>query len=157
MDLQRFKDAQNDPFNGFDTALREIRAGAKRGHWVWYVLPQLRGLGQSSMALHYGIDGESEAVAYLRDEQLRDRLAVIIAALVSHRHHATLTRVMGSRLDAMKAMSSMTLFAAVARTLHAAGECAACGQIAESAEEILSWGEAEGLARCAFTLSRVSG
>lgn len=156
MDLQRFKDAQNDSFNGFDTALREIRAGAKRSHWVWYVLPQLRGLGQSSTASHYGIDGESEAIAYLRDPELREHLNVIVAALLSHRHHAALSRVMGSRLDAVKAMSSMTLFAAVARTLHAAGECAACGAIAQSAEEILSWGEAEGLVRCAFTLARVS-
>lgn len=156
MNLQRFKDAQNDSSDGFETALHEIRAGAKRSHWIWYVLPQLSGLGQSSMAAQYGIEGEAEAIAYLRDRELRERLDAITTALASHRHQAPLSRVMGSRLDAIKTMSSMTLFAAVARKLHAAGECASCERIARTADDILSWGEAEGLSRCAFTLSRVS-
>src|SRR5690349_12773021 len=102
MNLQRFKDAQRDPSTGFATALREILAGEKCGHWIWYVLPQLRGLGQSSMSSQYGIDGESEAIAYLRDRELREHLADITAALASQRHHATLSGVMGSRLDAIK-------------------------------------------------------
>jgi uncharacterized protein (DUF1810 family) len=155
--LQRFHDAQDDPIDGFATALAEITSGAKRGHWIWYVLPQLKGLGQSAMSVQYGIEDEAEAVAYLRDRTLRERLVAIVTALASHRHHTTLVRVMGSRLDATKVMSSMTLFREIATRLHAAGECAECAPLARAADGILEWGEGDGLTRCAFTLARVSG
>jgi uncharacterized protein (DUF1810 family) len=155
MNLQRFRDAQEHPAVGFGTALAEMTAGAKRGHWIWYVFPQLKGLGQSAMSMEYGIDGDAEATAYLRDGVLRARLIAIATALASHRQQTTLARVMGSRLDAAKVMSSMTLFGAIASRLHATGECAECARLARAAEDILEWGETEGLTRCAFTLARV--
>ena len=153
MQLQRFKDAQNRAVDGFATALNEITAGAKRGHWIWYVLPQLQGLGQSPMSVEYGIHGEAEAMAYLRDRELRARLIAITTALASHRHGAALSDVMGSRLDAIKVMSSMTLFETIARRLHEGGEGAECELLARVAGDILVWGESEGLTRCAFTRS----
>jgi uncharacterized protein (DUF1810 family) len=68
--LQRFLTAQSDPHSGFYAALEEIRAGAKTGHWIWYVFPQLSGLGGSSMSQRYGIDSVEEAREYLRHHEL---------------------------------------------------------------------------------------
>jgi uncharacterized protein (DUF1810 family) len=156
-DLQRFKDAQNDGRSGIAIALAEINAGQKRGHWIWYVFPQLAGLGRSDMSQAYGIDGVREAVEYLRDEMLRARLLSIASTLAAQRTASTrLSAVMGSHLDAAKVMSSMTLFGAMASRLHAEGACADCGDIARYAEEILRWGEEEGLRRCEYTRSVLS-
>jgi hypothetical protein len=79
--LDRFKRAQDDRHAGFESALGEIRSGGKRGHWIWYVFPQLDGLGMSSTAREYAIHGEAEAAAYLRDRQLRARLLSITRAV----------------------------------------------------------------------------
>jgi hypothetical protein len=65
-DLGRFREAQ-DGHPGFADAMDELRAGRKTSHWIWYVFPQLRGLGQSPMAVRYGLDGLTEAAAYVRD------------------------------------------------------------------------------------------
>ena len=78
-DLQRFKDAQE---RDYQQALAEIRAGRKRSHWIWYVFPQLQGLGRSPMCARYGIRGMGEAEAYLADETLRGRLVEISRALL---------------------------------------------------------------------------
>ncbi len=61
-DLSRFVDAQSD---SYDTALAEIRSGQKHSHWMWFIFPQMRGLGRSAMAQHYGIASLDEARAYL--------------------------------------------------------------------------------------------
>src|SRR6185295_14541875 len=113
-------------YSGIAAALAEIDAGQKRGHWIWYVFPQLAGLGRSDMSQAYGIDGVGEAVEYLRDAVLRARLLSMVSALVAQRRTGStrLTDIMASRLDAAKVMSSMTLFAAVASRLHAEGACA---------------------------------
>ena len=66
-DLERFKREQE---YDYDLALSEIRAGRKRSHWIWYIFPQLKGLGRSGMATFYGIDGMGEATAYLADDYL---------------------------------------------------------------------------------------
>lgn len=65
-DLARFVEAQR---RDYQQALDELRAGAKRSHWIWYVFPQLRGLGRSEMAEHYAISGLDEARAYLADRK----------------------------------------------------------------------------------------
>ncbi len=158
-DLQRFKDAQNGRDAGFDEALAEIRRGRKQGHWIWYIFPQLRGLGRSSMSETFGIDGEAEAVAYVRDPELRTRLLTITSALMKQRKRGvTLSAVMASSLDAAKVMSSMTLFSTVARTLlREPDPCVECDQLAEIAEAILEWGAQEGLRPCEFTRSNLSG
>ncbi|MGZ4509594.1 MAG: DUF1810 domain-containing protein [Blastococcus sp.] len=107
-DLQRFVDAQD---NGqvYDFALAELRAGQKRGHWMWFVFPQLDGLGHSAMAQFYGISGLAEAEAYLAHPVLGPRLVECAHALTSLRHPDAV-RVLGP-VDAQKLHSSMTLFA----------------------------------------------
>ena len=66
-DLERFKRAQDQPHSGFATALSELRSGRKTGHWIWYVFPQLSGLGTSDVSQIYGIADVTEATDYLRD------------------------------------------------------------------------------------------
>jgi len=68
--LNRFKDAQDGGTGGpgFAEALREIQTGGKRSHWIWYVFPQIAGLGSSGYAMRYAIADEDEAIEYLRDE-----------------------------------------------------------------------------------------
>ena len=70
-DLSRFHNAQR---GSYETALREIRAGHKRSHWIWYIFPQIQGLGYSSTAQYYAIADLGEAKAYLADPVLRERL-----------------------------------------------------------------------------------
>jgi uncharacterized protein (DUF1810 family) len=72
--LDRFRQAQDAPDAGYAGALRELRAGEKTSHWIWYVFPQLAGLGRSSTAVYYGLAGVEEAAAYLRDPVLGERL-----------------------------------------------------------------------------------
>jgi uncharacterized protein (DUF1810 family) len=108
-DLQRFVEAQQ---GSYERALQELRDGQKRTHWVWYVFPQLVGLGRSEMAQRYGISGLDEARAYLEHPLLGARLAECAAALLPHRDRSA-RQVMGSP-DDVKLQSSMTLFAAAA-------------------------------------------
>ncbi len=106
--LQRFIDAQE---RDYEQALAEIRAGRKTSHWIWYVLPQLRGLGRSAMCERYGIDGLGEAQAYLADATLRTRLVEISRALLELDGDDPVA-VMGY-IDALKLRSCMTLFSRV--------------------------------------------
>lgn len=108
-DLSRFVEAQQ---RDYQQALDELRAGAKRSHWIWYVFPQLRGLGRSEMAEHYGISGLDEARAYLAHPLLGPRLEDCARALLSHRGRSA-RQIMGSP-DDLKLRSSMTLFQAAA-------------------------------------------
>ena len=110
-DLQRFVDAQ-DSGGTYDAVLAELRAGAKRGHWMWFVLPQLAGLGRSATAQHYAISGLAEARAYLAHPVLGPRLRECAAAL-AELDTADPVAVLGG-VDAQKLRSSMTLFAAAA-------------------------------------------
>jgi len=110
-DLSRFLDAQETTYA---TALSEIRAGRKRGHWMWFIFPQLKGLGYSSNAIYYGIDGLEEAAAYLKHPVLGARLIEISRVLLDLPGRDA-TVVMGSP-DDLKLRSSMTLFARVPGT-----------------------------------------
>lgn len=110
-DLQRFVQAQE---LDYATALGELRAGRKRSHWMWYVFPQLRGLGKSSMAQQYGISGLDEARAYLAHPVLGPRLRESAQALLELRETSALA-ILGSP-DDMKLRSSATLFAQVAES-----------------------------------------
>lgn len=91
-------------------ALREIMAGRKESHWMWFVFPQLRGLGRSPTALHYGLEPE-EAGPFLADPLLGPRLVAISRALMAHAGVGAVA-IFGP-VDALKLRSSMTLFAAV--------------------------------------------
>ncbi len=105
--LERFLTAQE---RDYATALREIRSGRKRSHWIWYIFPQLKDLGYSETAKYYGIKDLDEAKAYLSEPTLRTRLIEISEALLSLRMNDPET-VMGHP-DDLKLRSSMTLFAA---------------------------------------------
>ncbi len=111
MDLDRFITGQK---NVYPQALAEIRRGQKTSHWMWFIFPQLKGLGHSSNALYYGITDLAEATAYLRHPTLGPRLIEISKALLPL-PGKNATRVMGSP-DDLKLHSSMTLFAQVKPT-----------------------------------------
>jgi uncharacterized protein (DUF1810 family) len=108
-DLQRFVSAQD---RVYPQALKELRAGQKRGHWIWFVLPQLAGLGHSDMAQRFGLDGLEEALAYLAHPVLGPRLRECVGAIIGHRQRQ-LEQMLGD-IDALKFHSCVTLFAQVA-------------------------------------------
>jgi uncharacterized protein (DUF1810 family) len=105
-DLTRFLDAQEPMYR---VVVEELRAGRKRSHWMWFVFPQLRQLGRSPTAVHYGIGSRDEAVAYLDHDTLGPRLREC-ARLVAAVGGRSIEQVMG-QVDALKLRSSMTLFA----------------------------------------------
>ena len=104
--LKRFLDAQE---YDYETALSEIREGRKRSHWIWYIFPQIAGLGFSSMSAYYAISSKAEAVAYMQDETLRSRLLEITEALLLLPENEP--RMVMGYPDDLKLRSSMTLFA----------------------------------------------
>ncbi len=104
--IKRFLDAQESDYN---TALAEIRAGRKGRHWIWYIFPQIAGLGRSGTATYYAIKDMGEAREYLAHPVLRQRLLEISEALLELDGGDPLA-VMGSP-DDLKLRSSMTLFA----------------------------------------------
>lgn len=110
-DLARFVTAQ-DPI--LPQALAELRRGAKHSHWMWFVFPQLAGLGSSPTAVHFAISGRAEAEAYLSHPMLGPRLRESIAALMAAPSEDPVA-ILGS-IDAAKLRSSMTLFEAAGET-----------------------------------------
>jgi uncharacterized protein (DUF1810 family) len=108
-DLERFVAAQNPLY---DRVLAELRNGRKEGHWMWFIFPQLRGLGNSAMAIKFGIASRREAEAYLDHPILGSRLkeCTRLVNLVAGR---PLSQILGYP-DDLKFRSSMTLFASVA-------------------------------------------
>ena len=108
-DLDRFVQAQ-DPV--WQDVRRELRIGSKRTHWMWFVFPQLRGLGHSALAQRYGLASREEARAYLEHPVLGPRL-LECTGLVSAVQDRSINQILGSP-DDLKFRSSMTLFAAVA-------------------------------------------
>ena len=106
--LSRFIDAQQ---RDYEIALQEIKNGRKRSHWMWYIFPQLQGLGFSEMSRHYAINDLEEAKAYLADPILGKRLIGISQALLQLQ--GTDARAIFGSPDDMKLHSSMTLFASV--------------------------------------------
>jgi uncharacterized protein (DUF1810 family) len=103
--LQRFVEAQAQVY---ETALRELRLGQKRGHWMWYIFPQLRGLGISSTSTLYGIESEREAEDYLSHALLGPRLIECVET-VNALEGRSVESIFGST-DSMKLRSSATLF-----------------------------------------------
>ena len=103
--LSRFLKAQE---HSYETALREIRNGRKMSHWIWYIFPQIKGLGKSVNSEYYGITDRSEAEAFLAHPILGARLRLITEALLAHKGKKA-EAILGG-IDAMKVRSSMTLF-----------------------------------------------
>jgi uncharacterized protein (DUF1810 family) len=152
--LDRFHQAQaggSGPSHA--DALGEIHAGRKVSHWIWYVLPQLAGLGHSAMAQRYGIADVDEAVAYLADAVLGPRLAEITAAIAEQlQAGVSLTALLGD-LDARKAVSSLTLFERAASGTP--GREPWIRSFLVSAVAVLAAAEAQGLPRCPLTMARL--
>jgi len=118
--LARFVDAQLDIYAD---ALQELRSGAKRSHWMWFIFPQFAGLGTSEMSIRYAIGNIEEATAFLRHPLLGARLEKCTTAVIAHRS-LTLDNIFGT-VDALKFRSSMTLFEVAApdnKTIRAALE-----------------------------------
>ena len=110
-DLQRFKDAQH---KDYETALAEVKAGRKRSHWMWYIFPQIAGLGATEISKHYAIADLQEATDYLMDQELGHRLTEICKALLALDTNDA-NAIFGSP-DDLKLRSCMTLFDAVPAT-----------------------------------------
>ena len=108
-DLDRFLEAQAA---NYGQALAELRAGRKRSHWSWYVLPQIRGLGSSPLSVRYAISGLAEAGAYLDHPVLGARLRECVAAM-NDNAGSDAAAILGG-IDARKFRSCLTLFAQVA-------------------------------------------
>ena len=109
IDLERFVQAQE---NVYPTALAELRAGRKRSHWMWFIFPQIEGLGRSDMAQRYAIRSADEAAAYAAHPLLGARLRACAQAVLDHADE-DVDAIFGHP-DNLKFHSSMTLFADVA-------------------------------------------
>ena len=112
--LLRFVHAQDsggiyDGTGTYAEALQEVKAGHKRGHWIWYVFPQMKGLGKSEISEFYGINGREEAKAYIEHPVLRERLVEICEAVLNS--ETSVYGIFGG--DAIKVRSCILLFASV--------------------------------------------
>ncbi len=154
MSLERFHKAQARSWAGYDAALAEVRAGGKRSHWIWYIVPQIEGLGHSSTARAYAMQDIGEACAYLRDPILRARYDEIVAAVSEQLARGIRVEdLMGSRTDALKLVSSLTLFRAAAEQL--AREDPDYASLAERLAALLGQTARQDYPPCDFTLARI--
>ena len=156
--LTRFRSAQDSPGAGFESALREIRGGRKTGHWIWYVLPQLSGLGASEMSRAFALRDAGDAADYVCDPVLGPRLLAIVSAIAEQfatRPGLSVTTLMGSDVDARKLVSSLTLFERVARSRAGTGAPEWARALAEASRRVLDRAAAEGYPACAHTLDRL--
>ena len=139
-DLERFLAAQAPVF---ETVCAELRAGAKRSHWMWFIFPQLRGLGHSATARFYGIGSLAEARAYLAHPVLGSRLD-LCTRLVLEAENASLRQIFGTP-DDLKFGSSMTLFALASgdpeTPFHAALDRFCAGRLDEATLRLLREGD----------------
>lgn len=103
--LQRFLDVQK--YN-YDIALEELKNGEKQSHWIWFIFPQLKGLGQSYMSIYYGIENLEEAIEYSKNETLWNRYIELCNVLLSLKDKS-IFEILGY-IDALKFCSSLTLF-----------------------------------------------
>jgi uncharacterized protein (DUF1810 family) len=110
-DLDRFINAQKDYY---DTAYKEIKSGKKRSHWIWFIFPQIRGLGFSYDANYYGIKSKLEGLAYYNNDYLRNNLINITNALLENNND--IIDIVGYP-DNLKIKSSMTLFYSVTNNI----------------------------------------
>ena len=155
MSLERFHEAQAKRSGGYDTALAEIRAGGKRSHWIWYIFPQIEGLGSSSTARAYALRDLGEACDYLRDPVLRTRYEEILAAVSEQLNRGICPEdLMGSQIDALKVVSSLTLFRTAAEQL--AREDPTFSSLAERLKALLEQTSEQGYSACDFTLARIA-
>ena len=157
-DLDRFKLAQ-DHDGSFHAAMSELRAGRKKTHWIWWVFPQVAGLGSSPTSMRYALAGREETVAYLVDETLRARLVEAVTVVherVLGPNRRQIDYLMGSEIDALKLVSSMTLFAEVGKDV-ALANLPGTAKLQEMAEEVLGASRGDGYPACEHTLRALRG
>ncbi len=156
MSLERFHQAQAAAHGGYAAALAEMRAGHKSSHWIWYIFPQIDGLGHSSMAQQYALQGLEETSAYLRDPLLSSRYEEIARVVAGHLDHGlSAEHLMGGRTDALKLASSITLFRAAALLMARTEPGTEFVALAALGDRILDHLESQGFPACAYTLGRV--
>lgn len=134
--LNRFLDAQQKMY---EIALKEIKNGKKQSHWMWYIFPQLRGLGMSDMAYVYGIKDLDEAKSYLAHPVLSMRLYELCGVLLEHKDKSAYD-IFGD-IDEMKLKSSMTLFALASESnsiFHQVLECFYNGEMDKATLKIIN-------------------
>ena len=167
--LSRFVEAQDRSLHGgksqFDQALGELRNGEKRSHWIWFIFPQLKGLGYSPMASLYGIKGLAEAVEYLEhpilSKRLEESFQVVLNQLVSPSSASSLLaanvdRLMGGRTDAVKLVSCATLFRSASKSPSLSSSEVSL-KISDLTDKILKCiEENHHLKPCQFTLREVA-
>jgi uncharacterized protein (DUF1810 family) len=155
MSLKRFHHAQASQWGGYATALSEMRAGRKSSHWIWYIFPQIDGLGRSSTAHEYALRDLDEACSYLRDPVLRERYEEIVGAVAEHLSRgAPIEELMGGSTDACKLVSSLTLFRAAAGELTQDDNSPEFKRLSELCDSILQRTSAQDYPPCEFTLER---
>jgi uncharacterized protein (DUF1810 family) len=153
MSLERFHHAQADADSGYSTALAEMRSGRKCSHWIWYVFPQLAGLGRSGTAKFFGMRDLDEACEYLRDPVLRARYEEITAAVAEKLEAGVpIERLMGGPTDALKLASSLTLFHAAALQLGDEASTA----LARRCDAILRITALQGYPACSLTAEQLA-
>jgi len=151
IDLLRFVDGYK---SDFERALAEIRAGHKASHWMWYILPQVDGLGSSPTAIHYAIRTRAEAEAFLTHPQLGPHYCQLVDAVWQQAIATGVTlHALFGEPDKRKLVSSLTLFAAIARGLDPSTER---DKLISQADNVLDEAAAQGLPRCAVTDARLS-
>ena len=160
-DLDRYLRAQANPHAGYATALAELQRGRKQSHWIWYVFPQIAGLGRSEIAQRFALDDFDEARAYLAHPLLSVRLveiAEVVLEQVSPPRSVPLEELMGGRIDAVKLVSSLTLFELVAMQLGPDADAtlaARATRLAEVSRRVLEIATGQGFPACAFTQQAV--
>ena len=154
MGLERFRRAQDGVWSGYQTALEEIRSGRKTSHWIWYIFPQIAGLGRSSTAQQYALVDLAEACAYLQDATLRARYEEMAAEVSSQLNKGVRVEVlMGGSIDALKLASSLTLFRAAASRL--AEQDSGFEALAQRCDGLLRQMAPQGYAACSLTLEKL--
>ena len=155
MSLERFHEAQGKRSVGYDRALAEVRADGKRSHWIWYIFPQIEGLGRSSTARAYAVHDLGEACAYMRDPILRARYEEIVGAVSEQLARGIRVEdLMCSQIDALKLVSSLTLFRGAAEQLGR--EDPVYASLAERLAALLTQTTKQGYPPCDFTLARIA-
>lgn len=154
MSLARFHQAQSSSSEGYSTALAEMNAGHKRSHWIWYIFPQIDGLGHSSTAREYALPDLEAALEYLRDPILRARYEEIASTVRRQlAGNVPLETLMGGSTDALKLTSSVTLFHAAATALGKSDPT--FSPLAQLCATLLQQIAVHGYPPCAFTLAKV--
>jgi uncharacterized protein (DUF1810 family) len=150
--LERFVRAQDRDLAGFQTAIAELAAGAKRTHWIWYVFPQIAGLGESFMSRQFAIEDANEAAAYLHHGVLGPRLLLATSTVAEQLARGVrLRKLMSVDVDVLKLVSSLTLF----RHVAARDGAPLAAKFGGVADQVLAAAAADGYPPCAFTLRKL--